>query len=109
MLQALRQLFEVHQQNGRVVVEYDTRVYAGQLDNAAGWNSSCAGRKRAGTSRPSWLQVFEVEIRSSTLADWFNTICLQSGRAACPALFATASPNDAQKKALPVGRKRLCL
>jgi SAM-dependent methyltransferase len=36
MLQALRQLFDTHEQNGRVVVEYDTRIYAGRLDDAAG-------------------------------------------------------------------------
>jgi len=31
MLVALRRLFEVHQKDGRVVVEYDTRVYYGTL------------------------------------------------------------------------------
>jgi len=32
MLDALSLIFEAHQQNGRVVVEYDTRVYYGALD-----------------------------------------------------------------------------
>jgi SAM-dependent methyltransferase len=35
MLLALRYLFDIHQQNGRVVVEYDTRIYVGQLDDPA--------------------------------------------------------------------------
>jgi SAM-dependent methyltransferase len=35
MLLALRYLFDTHQQNGRVVVEYDTRIYVGQLDDPA--------------------------------------------------------------------------
>ena len=35
MLNALQLVFEVHQQDGRVVVEYDTRVYFGQMHKSA--------------------------------------------------------------------------
>jgi hypothetical protein len=32
MLRELRRIFEAHQAEGRVAVEYDTRVYYGQLE-----------------------------------------------------------------------------
>jgi len=33
MLNALRNVFDAHQQDGRVIVEYDTRIYYGQMNN----------------------------------------------------------------------------
>jgi SAM-dependent methyltransferase len=40
MLDSLQLVFEVHQQDGRVVVEYDTRVYYGRFSGDAGFSEN---------------------------------------------------------------------